>query len=343
MLLISSDHGYDVVINPSDSRIYNFFSENNFSKALVITDENVDALYSKSIDSFFSSIEYKKVVLAAGEHSKSFESLMKIYDECVSYGISRTDLIAAFGGGVVGDTAGFAAASFCRGVNFIQIPTTLTAQVDSSIGAKVGVNLPQGKNLVGCFYRPKAVFIDTSFLSSLLGKVFSDGMAEVIKYSLISDRELFETLSAVDDIGDSMTDIVERCCRIKLSIVNKDELDRGFRMILNFGHTLGHALEKYFEYKKYTHGECVAMGMYYMTRVSEKYGFCSGVSEKLEKLLTKFSLPVELPVSTDELIPIISTDKKRLGSVTNLILLTGIGDVFIKPVENSRLRDFLSL
>lgn len=343
MLLISSNHGYDVAINPSKDFICDFFTANNFSKVLVITDENVASLYSDDIASFFSGIDYKTMILPEGEKSKSFEWLMKIYDECVSFGLCRTDLIAAFGGGVVGDIAGFAASSFCRGVNFIQIPTTLTAQVDSSIGAKVGINLPQGKNLVGGFYRPKAVFTDTGFLSSLPDKVFTDGMAEVIKYSLISDSELFEILASAETLQPYLTDITERCCRIKLNVVNKDELDLGFRMILNFGHTLGHAVEKYFDYNKYTHGECVAMGMYHMSRVSEKHGFCHGVSQRLKSLLMKFSLPIELTAPIDELIPIISADKKRLGGVTNLILLSGIGDVFIQPVENSKLGDFLRI
>lgn len=343
MFLLSSDLGYDVVIDTSRQYFQNFLEKNNFSKVMVVTDENINDLYSDEIDLIFSGVFYEKIVLPAGECTKSFEYLKNIYDKCVDFGIGRTDLIASFGGGVVGDLAGFAAATFCRGVNFIQIPTTLTAQVDSSIGGKVGVNLPQGKNLVGCFYRPKAVFINTDFLFSLPEKSFSDGMSEVIKYSLIADSDLFDILSDNDNINNEISNIVRRCCEIKLGVVSKDEFDMGFRMILNFGHTLGHAIEKYFDYEKYMHGECVAMGMYYMSRISEKYNFCSGVSEKVLKLLKKFSLPFELPVPLEELIPSISVDKKRLGNHTNLILLNGIGDVFIKPVKSSDLKDFLSL
>ena len=191
-------------------------------------------------------------MVKAGEESKSFETLLKVYDKLLDFKINRGDIIIALGGGVVGDMTGFAASTFLRGIPLIQIPTTLLAQVDSSVGGKVAVDLPRGKNLVGSFYNPKAVFIDPLLLGTLSDKYVCDGMGEVIKYGAIKDRELFYKLLDYENKEAVLKDIdkiIYNCCRIKATMVEADERDTGERMLLNFGHTIGHAIEQFFNYK----------------------------------------------------------------------------------------------
>lgn len=271
------------------------FSRNK--KVFVITDENVDALYGdllleKLVEQDFVT---EKFVIAPGEKSKSLLTLPAIYESLAKFKLTRSDLIIALGGGVVGDLAGFVAATFLRGVPYVQIPTSLLAQIDSSIGGKVAVDLPAGKNLVGSFYHPSAVFIDPNMLKTLPKKYFSDGMGEVIKYGCIKDKKLFEQLVALptaEKIWQELESIIYNCCDIKRQIVERDEKDTGERMILNFGHTIGHALEQFYDYGRFSHGEAVAIGMYTITSKSEALGLTKlGTAQKLKVLLEKFSLP----------------------------------------------------
>lgn len=335
---------------------YNIFIERNIledigkiiksiipcKKAAVVTDKNVSKLYGKIVlESLISSgYEANIIELPAGEGSKSLEMLDFIYENLVSSNMNRDGVLIALGGGVVGDITGFAAATFLRGIKFIQIPTTIISQVDSSIGGKVAVNLKSGKNLVGNFYHPKAVIIDPNCLSTLPHKFYCDGLGEVIKYSLIKDENLFKKLNDYknkEELFENMESIIHTCCSIKKSLVEKDEFDRGDRMLLNFGHTIGHAVEKYYNYSKYTHGEAVAIGMYNITVISEKLGYSSkGCSEKIKDILKKYELPYEMKdIDSKILVDTIKSDKKVFDKGISLVFISDIGSSFIKnlPID----------
>lgn len=316
-------------------------------KIAVITDEKVNRLYGEEVQLDLEQAGYKvsKIVIPPGEKSKSFDMLMKIYELLIQAHITRGDLIVTLGGGVVGDLGGFAAATFLRGIPFIQLPTTLLAQIDSSIGGKVAVNLPQGKNLVGCFYHPEAVFIDPELLNTLDKRYLRDGMAEVIKYACIRDRELFTKLSEIknhEELMEIMDYIISTCCAIKKDLVERDERESRERMLLNFGHTLGHAIERYFYYEEFSHGEAVAVGMYIITLNSERLGFTEpGTSEKIRFLLEKFGLPHHVDINKyDSLLTGIRLDKKSRSRGLNLVLLKNIGKAEIVETDFDSLEKF---
>jgi len=251
-------------------------------------------------------------------------------------GADRETCLIALGGGVVGDIAGFVASIFMRSIPYIQIPTTLVAQVDSSIGGKTGVDLSFGKNLLGTFYQPGAVFANLSFLETLPEKEFNNGLAEIIKYGIIDDEKMFSNLEANIDALRSkdpklLLNVVETCCQIKKSVVEIDEKEHGLRRILNFGHTLGHALEAISQFT-ITHGEGVAMGMIAAARISEKKGYLkSNETDRIERLISKSGLPVKIPKSLDseKIIAQLKMDKKRKGDIINFVLLKKIGMPFI--------------
>ena len=316
-------------------------------KIVVVTDTNVDRLYGDKLIKNLEDIGYttSKVVFNAGEENKNFDTLTEVYEKIVDSGIKRGDLLIAFGGGVVGDLAGFAASTIYRGMDFIQIPTTLLAQVDSSVGGKVAVDTNRGKNLVGSFYQPKMVIIDPELLKTLDEREVRSGMAEVIKYGAIYDNEFFNFLLDKKDIKDSMNHIekiIKRCCEIKAKIVEIDELDMGLRMILNFGHTLGHAIEKYYNYTKYTHGEAISIGMYEITRLGERLNITKlGESEKIKEILQNYNLPIEDEVKLKDLVEIMKTDKKNISGVLNFIFLSEIGEVKIKKVAEEEITNKL--
>ena len=269
-------------------------------KIFIITDENVDKYYGSKVKDELDKIGYKtrKMVLAPGEKTKSFSTLPSIYNELLDFKLTRKELIITLGGGVIGDLGGFVASTFLRGVSFIQIPTSLLAQVDSSVGGKVAVDLEKGKNLVGSFYQPKAVFIDPDVLNTLPEKFYKDGMAEVIKYGCIKDRDFFymlKSLKSREEVMNNIEDILYKCCYIKKSVVERDEKDLGERMLLNFGHTLGHAIEKYYNFTGYSHGEAVAIGMYNISLKSEDEGITEkGVAEEIKEILINYDLPYKV-------------------------------------------------
>lgn len=304
-------------------------------KIFILTDKNVDKYYGESIKSQLEDggFAVKKLVLEAGEATKSFNTLPIVYNEMLDFKITRSDLLLALGGGVIGDLGGFVASSYLRGIDFIQCPTSLLAQVDSSVGGKVAVDLEKGKNLVGAFYHPKKVIIDPLVLNTLEDRFFIDGMAEVIKYGCIKDKELFtmlNTLGSKEEVINNIEQIIHNCCNIKRIVVENDELDKGERMLLNFGHTLGHAIEQYYNYATYSHGEGVAIGMYIITKLSEEKGITSkGESDKIKNILVKYGLPYEAEVNINDILEAISLDKKNLGSTLNVILLKEIGESVI--------------
>ena len=305
-------------------------------KIFIITDENVDKYYGSKVKDELDKIGYKtrKMVLAPGEKSKSFSTLPSIYNELLDFKLTRKELIITLGGGVIGDLGGFAASTFLRGVSFIQIPTSLLAQVDSSVGGKVAVDLEKGKNLVGSFYQPKAVFIDPDVLNTLPEKFYKDGMAEVIKYGCIKDRDFFymlKSLKSREEVMNNIEDILYKCCYIKKSVVERDEKDLGERMLLNFGHTLGHAIEKYYNFTGYSHGEAVAIGMYNISLKSEDEGITEkGVAEEIKEILINYDLPYKVDIKdNNKIIDTISLDKKNIGNVLKVILLKSIGESII--------------
>lgn len=279
------------------------------------------------------------LVLPHGEPTKSFQSLPKIYEALINAKLTRSDLLIALGGGVIGDLAGFAASSYLRGTNLLQIPTSLLAQVDSSVGGKVAVDLPQGKNLVGAFYHPKAVIIDPDVLNTLPDHFISDGMGEVIKYGCIKDKELFELLcrhTSFDDLKPKLTQIIARCVDIKRIVVEADQFDLGERILLNFGHTLAHTIEQHFNYERESHGEAVGIGMYQITKIAEEKGLTtSGCAEQIKKALEIYKLPDNSNLPIDVLTDAISLDKKNLNNHLNVVLLHDIGDSYVYPTDVS--------
>ncbi|MDK2918897.1 MAG: 3-dehydroquinate synthase [Candidatus Petromonas sp.] len=318
-------------------------------KIAIITDTNVENLYGEKLRDSLQKEDYliKTIIVEPGEKSKSFEALQKIYDELLDSEMTRGDLLITFGGGVVGDLGGFAASTFLRGIPFVQIPTSLLAQIDSSVGGKVAVNLPRGKNLVGSFYHPEAVFIDPDLLKTLDRRFLHDGMAEAIKYGLIKDKQLFQKLfnyETKEELFENMEQIIYRCCSIKKMIVEKDEKDTGERMLLNFGHTIGHAIEKYFKYEKYTHGEAVAIGMLAITKKSEEIGITEkGTADLIKEILIKYELPYEMPeMDMEKLMKTIGVDKKNKGQIISIVLLKGIGDSFIKKIDRDGIVKYIN-
>jgi len=300
----------------------------------IISDANVYPLYGKYFDGLPS------FVVRPGERSKSHESLLRIYDELSKYNISRDDIIIALGGGVVGDLAGYAAATFKRGIKFIQIPTTLLAQVDSSVGGKVGINLKSGKNMVGSFYQPSLVLADTDTLQTLPKREFAAGMAEVIKYAFIADKNLYKIL--LSDSRD-LAETIGICCMIKAGYVKKDPFDNKERMELNFGHTIGHAIETETNYRRYLHGEAVSIGMVISARIGER----AGISEKgLEKSVIDLLAANALPVAVDDSIlrnamQNLQQDKKAAGEIIHFIFVDKIGHAVIRDMKASELRDLV--
>ena len=328
------------------NEIGNYLDQNfKGNKIAIISDDNLKGLYGDILLEILerSGFKTKFIAITPGEESKTMSCLQKVYSELSSFKIGRGDIILTFGGGVVGDLGGFAASTYLRGIPYIQIPTSLLAQVDSSIGGKVAIDLPEGKNLIGNFYHPDAVFIDPNILKTLDKRFLHDGLAEVIKYGCIKEKSILDKLlSYKNDIEllDNIEEIIYMCCKIKKSLVELDEKDFGERMLLNFGHTLGHAIEKYYDYKKYTHGEAIGIGMLQTTKRSEELNITQKeTSNLIELLLIKYDLPSQLPLmNTLHLLDTIALDKKNCGENINLILLKTLGQSFIKKVK---LKDIL--
>jgi 3-dehydroquinate synthase len=310
-------------------------------KLFIVTDENVARLYltplQKSLEA--AGFAFDAYILPAGEASKSIGKLEEILSAMAKAGISRTDAAIALGGGVVGDITGFAAAVYMRGVPYIQIPTTLLAQIDSAIGGKTAVNLKEGKNLAGAFYSPAAVLSDPLALETLSPKEKGEGRAEMIKYACIADAGMFDALAQGKD---ELPRYIEICCAIKKRTVEEDELDTGIRMILNFGHTIGHAIEVCGCYS-YSHGQAVAAGMAHITQKSEALGLTEpGTAKKLVDILKQYDLPHALPEELkDDILAVMARDKKLLSGKLNLVLLKRIGECFIHPVALQGLKDFI--
>nr|WP_319489142.1 3-dehydroquinate synthase [uncultured Caproiciproducens sp.] len=309
------------------------------AKAVVISDSNVLPLYGGRVMDSLNAAGFSASLFSfpAGEESKRLSCIEEMYAECASRRLTRTDFIVALGGGVTGDMAGFAAATYLRGISFIQIPTTLLAQIDSSVGGKTGVDLPQGKNLVGAFHQPSLVLIDPDTLTTLPPRYFSDGMAEAIKCGCIKSRELFDMIIQ-EDISQNIEELIFRCVDIKRDVVERDEFDTGERMLLNFGHTFGHALEKMYNFSKLSHGEAVGIGMVMMAKCGEKAGITKvGTTSEIIAALKKYNLPTTDDMPLDKILSATVLDKKNSGSMIGLIMLKEIGSGFVDWVTHGRL------
>lgn len=309
------------------------------NRVMLVTDENVKELFAPDVMSIISSMgcEISLAVVQPGESSKSLKTAESLYTQALNAKLDRSSSIIALGGGVVGDLAGFVASTYMRGINFIQIPTTLLAQVDSSVGGKVAVNHPLAKNIIGSFYQPKSVYINLDTLNTLSDRQFSTGMAELIKYGFIWDQKFLAWLEnnierLMRKEKDALAYAIQRSCKIKAEIVSQDEKEKGLRAILNFGHTIGHGLEAITGYNQYTHGEAVALGMVYESLIALHKGL---VEKPLVNLLINLLKAAKLPtkiteIDVESLIQAMTHDKKnRSGSI-----------VFILPTEYGRVDFF---
>ncbi len=314
----------------------------------VVTDSAVGPLYGERVLASLRAAGFvaELITIPAGERSKSVTMLEKLYDAFMNFGLTRTDAVVALGGGVVGDLTGFAAATILRGVDFVQMPTTLLSQVDSSVGGKVAVDLKAGKNLAGTFWQPKLVLMDPAVLGTLSDADFADGMAEVVKYGCIKDAAFFSYLEQRLSRAEIMVDIehiLYTCCEIKRKVVLQDERDMGERMLLNFGHTLGHAYELAGNYEQYTHGQAVAAGMVRVLELGEELGVTpAGLHSRVAVLLGALGLPISIPCTMDCYHAAVGLDKKGEGEEISLILLEGLGRAVIHRMGKNCVLDLLT-
>ncbi len=307
------------------------------NQVCIVTNEVVAPLYLKIVKKALSGKDISEIILADGEQTKSLQTIEKIFDQMLAIPLNRSVTVIALGGGVIGDMAGFAAACYQRGVPFIQIPTTLLAQVDSSVGGKTAVNHARGKNMIGAFYQPQRVIADPSTLATLDMRQFSSGLAEVIKYGIINDVEFFQWLekninAVMQQNAQALEYVIEQSCSNKAKIVEQDERESGIRALLNLGHTFGHAIETATGYSKWLHGEAIALGLVMAAYMSWTQGWISEQDvQRVIALLSKAGLSVEPvdDVSADELKSLMRLDKKVQAGKVRLVLLKSIGEAFI--------------
>ena len=331
-------NSYDIYIgNGLEQQIGDFCQQAGFSgKGLIVTDTNVGPIYGQWLQNLLrqAGLQVEVYEIPAGESSKSMKMAETLFTKCIETGMDRKSPVFALGGGVVGDLAGFVAASYMRGVPFVQVPTSLLAQVDSSVGGKVAVNHPLGKNLIGAFYQPKVVFMDLNTLQTLPKREIYTGLGEIIKYGIIYDAEFFkyledniEQIACLDN--DAAAHMAARSCEIKAAVVSQDEKELGLRAILNFGHTAAHAIEKNTGYTTYNHGEAVAIGMVCAAYISKSLGMIDQrVVDRVISLILKLHLPIKAQGCTvEDLYRDIFHDKKTVGGKVKWILMKSIGQV----------------
>ncbi|MHC1723319.1 MAG: 3-dehydroquinate synthase [Aminipila sp.] len=356
---VSTSRKYDIVIGRDLLKEAGKYVSQVISpcKVCIITDDIVYDLYQDSVRNSLTDAGFQvfHFIFENGERSKNINTVTSILELMAENGFSRSDAIIALGGGITGDIAGFAASIFLRGIQFVQIPTTFLAAVDSSVGGKTGVNLQSGKNLAGAFWQPSLVLCDCNTFKTLTYELFLDGVAEAVKYGAILDKDLFDLLmmhganlfcnqltNPNNSNSDTLLQIVKRCVDIKRDIVMKDELDTGIRQLLNFGHTIGHAIEKCSNYS-ITHGHAVALGMLIVSKASYNLGLCSAdCSLKIENILKKFNFPLTCPFTAEELNHVALKDKKRAGESITLVLPEYIGHCNLKKIDILDLKSFIS-
>lgn len=344
------NHQYDILIKRGGLNELGAFTAAIWKpqRVAVITDDIVAPLYADTTLAQLKSAGFETCLLVVpnGEATKSLEQAAAIYDFLAEEGFTRSDGVIALGGGVIGDLTGFAASTYMRGIHFIQIPTTLLAQVDSSIGGKTAVNTPKAKNLVGTFAQPDGVLIDPDTLNTLAPRRVREGIAEIIKCAAIADKDLWELLTELRDEEDLLAHaeaVIEASLKVKRKVVEEDEHDNGIRLILNFGHTIGHAIENTAGYGIVSHGEGVAIGMVAINRHAEAIGLSpKGSTQALIEMVTKFKLPTtRTPWEAETFYKAITHDKKARGSLLKIILLEKIGEAKIQAIPLTEIKDYL--
>lgn len=345
------DRSYDIRIGAGVLDSIGRMTREIFSGHLmIVTDPTTHELFFDKVRESYEDAGFHlhSYVLPGGERAKNLGTCAGLLNAMAQAGLKRDDGAVALGGGVTGDITGFAAAAYLRGIAYFQAPTTVLSAIDSSVGGKTGVNLPAGKNLAGAFHQPRGVFVDTNTFLTLDGHACADGLSEAVKYGMIRDRELFESLNYNSfkaksgeggDALDTPEGVIKRCVSIKADIVAADERDHGERQLLNFGHTVGHAIEKLSGYA-ITHGHAVAMGMMTITRAAERLGIFEGSSKPLFDKLKSLSLPTETPYSKSELKKAAMMDKKGSGGGINIVVPKDIGRCVLLSIDFSELEDF---
>lgn len=337
---VSASSQYDIVIGKGLlDRVGKLVKEiKKNCKAVIVTDSNVDVLYSERLKKSLEQEGYEvlKFTFKAGEKSKNATTFIEILEALAKWKVTRSDLLIALGGGVVGDITGFAASCYLRGVDFIQVPTTILAAVDSSVGGKTAIDLEAGKNLAGAFYQPRIVICDTETFDTLDEKEISCGYAEVIKYAILFDEKFFCELE--EGNGDIET-VVEKCVTFKRDVVARDEFDRGERKLLNLGHTAAHGIEKMSDFTV-THGQAVASGIVIATKIAENTGVCKkDLHKRISGVLEKYKLPVNSDISAGELYEASLSDKKRENGIITLVLPEKIGKCRLADVDVNELKE----
>ncbi len=323
----------DIVLEPSASRDYRVAIDELSllqlnTKVLIITNVTIAPLHLSTLLSHIQAKECYTLILPDGEMYKNMESLQRILNACFEHRLDRKSLLIAFGGGVIGDMTGFAASIYQRGIDFIQIPTTLLAQVDASVGGKTGINNPYGKNLIGTFWQPKAVYCESKFLKTLPKREFSAGVAEIIKMAVTFDGAFFQWLENHDlRVDENLTYAIAKCIQIKADVVAKDETEQGIRAVLNYGHTFAHVIENQTNYEKYLHGEAVAIGIVMANYLAQSQGLLEQQEAlRIENLLKRYDLPTTYKISDYEAFyDAFFLDKKSENDVIKFILAQGIG------------------
>lgn len=319
-------------------------------KISIITNPTISGIYGQIVVEGLKRSGFEPIIttIPDGEEYKNLLWVSHLYDELLTYRLDRRSAVAALGGGVIGDIAGFVASTYMRGIPYIQVPTTLLAQVDSSVGGKTGVNHILGKNIIGTFYQPSLVWIDVKTLETLPRRELVAGVAEVIKYGIIADSEFFrylekniEKVLSLDET--SLIHVIKRSCEIKAGVVSRDEREAGLRSILNFGHTIGHAIETLTNYTTYKHGEAVAIGMLYEAKIANKMGICNkDIIERLNNLIMRAGLPTKMPeIASDRILETMQIDKKVKDGGIRIVLPEEIGKVSLREVDGSIIKAVL--
>ena len=336
---VKATKSYEVIIDTdilAKSGAYIKKAVTDLGTAVIVSDDNVEALYGETVKISLEEQGFKvyQFTFPHGEESKNISTLNELWQFLAEKEITKSDIIVALGGGVTGDLSGLAAATYLRGIRFVQIPTSLLAMVDASVGGKTAIDLPQGKNLVGAFWQPSLVLCDCAALKTLPAQYLLDGWAEVIKYGFIADAELLDMLTEASEPSE---EIIARCVENKRRLVEADEYDKGSRQLLNLGHTLGHAIEKCSNYQ-ISHGQAVAIGMILIVKAAVKRGWCEKeVLTKMLAMTAKYQLPQSTIYQAEELKEAALRDKKRLGASINLVIPVKIGESRLKKIAVTEL------
>lgn len=340
-ITVETSSSYDVLIGEGvSSRLGQCLADMNAHRVVTVCGDTVEKLYADKVEKNLTDagLEAHTFVYPHGEASKNLATYAKLLGYMADCGLDRQDVVVALGGGVTGDLAGFAAATYMRGIRCVQLPTTLLAMVDSSVGGKTAVDLPQGKNLVGAFSQPSLVLCDTAFLDTLPDEIFADGCAEVVKYAVLSQPVIFDLLRSLPE---SLDEIIRRSIEIKAEFVKRDERDTGVRQLLNLGHTVGHAIEKYSDFTV-SHGRAVAMGLRIICAAAELNGDCeSGVCDAVTEALSVLALPISCEYPLVELCKLMQMDKKKSGVDITLAIPRSYGHCELKRISAETLHAYL--